>query len=173
VLGLGVGSMELPPCLVPQSAAASSTVNLTVDVLWDEHRVLVHINTRPREPVSKLPRLGEEVVFDHPAFIPGEGREVTEAVLEVERYPRPGTLPHTGASPIAPGAWAAHRRAVGASPRQLCTMRERCAGHWIRIQVRTVENAAQAILSIAGENGALVGAWIFTCMGPFLRGPLP
>ena len=57
-LGLGVGSMELPPGLIPQAATAVTSVDLAVDVLWNHERVLVGVNARRSEPLPELLRLG-------------------------------------------------------------------------------------------------------------------
>ena len=71
---MGVGPIELPPGLVPQATTAVSSVEFPVDVLWNHECVLVGVNARRAEPRPELLRLGEQVMLDHLARVPGGRR---------------------------------------------------------------------------------------------------
>jgi hypothetical protein len=55
--------------------------------LRDDDGVLVEVHVRLHEPPSELLGLGEQVVLDDIARVPGKCRQEALAVLEVERRP--------------------------------------------------------------------------------------
>ncbi|AKI99005.1 Hypothetical protein AA314_00632 [Archangium gephyra] len=159
---------ELLPRLIPR-AAIGTTMDSQVDLLRNEHRPFVDVDTAVLEPCPELLRLGKKVVFDQRAFEPRKGGKEALAVAEVEGHPGPGVLPKPRAPPVALGTRGTKRRAR--ESRQLRTMRQGSLRERLRVHVRAVEEGALAL--VAGEHDALVGICVVAGGGLVSPGAFP